>query len=109
MRCLLLICAFASIALFVFAGAGLADPPGMLVNVPLHQHFILTPTGEMVPVGPQICDNPNLQLAFNEFHFNVHHSTVPGIGEIDTLGPQNGAPGLHNGLGAELVAVPGCS
>lgn len=107
MRYLLLISAVAAIALFAFAGAGVADPPGLLVPVPPHQHFVMTPTGEMVAVGPQICDNPNLQQAFNEFHFNVHHSFIPGIGEIHTLGPQGGAPGLHNLAGAELV-VRGC-
>ena len=108
MRYLLTACAVAAIALFAFAGASLADPPSMLVQVPAHQHFVLTPTGEMVAIGPQICDNPNLQQAFDEFHFNVHHSVVPGIGEIHTLGPQNGAPGLSNGAGAELVIVRGC-
>jgi hypothetical protein len=108
MRYLLTACAIAALALFAFAGGGLADPPGMLVQVPPHQHFVLTPTGEMVAVGPQICDHPNLQQAFNEFHFNVHHSFLPGIGEIHTLGPQNGAPGLTNDVGAELVVVRGC-
>jgi hypothetical protein len=106
---LLSACVVASIALFAFAGVGLADPPDMLFDpVPAHRHFVLTPSGEMVPVGPQICKNPNLQQAFNEFHHNVHHSFVPGVGVIHTLGPQDGAPGLHNAAGAEIRALPGC-
>jgi hypothetical protein len=97
----------ASVAL-AFAGAGLADPPSTLVDPPNHRHFIVTADG-LVPVGPQICGNPNLQQAFNEFHYNIHHSEVPGIGDIPTVGPQDGAPGLHNGVGAELIGVRGCS
>jgi hypothetical protein len=95
------------IALFAFAGAGLADPPSSLISPPNHRHFIVTPNGP-VPVGPQICQDPSLQQAFNEFHYNVHHSEVPGIGDIPTLGPQDGAPGLHNEIGAEVIGVPGC-
>ena len=109
MRYLVVAAAVASIAFFAFAGAGLADPPGLLIPAPPHQHFVVTPTGEMIAVGPQICENPNLELAFTEFHFNIHHSALPGVGAIPTLGPQGGAPGLHNGLGAELTVVPGCA
>jgi hypothetical protein len=109
MRHLLLIFAVASVAVFGFAGSSFADPPGMLYDpVPPHRHFVLTSTGELVPVGPQICENPNLQQAFNEFHHNVHHSFIPGVGVIHTLGPQDGAPGLHNNIGAEIRAMPGC-
>ena len=96
-----------SIALLAFAGVGLADPPNELINPPNHQHFIVTPQG-LVPVGPQICEDPSLQQAFNEFHHNVHHSTVPGVGHVLTHGPQDGAPGLHNRIGAEVIGVPGC-
>ena len=99
----------APIALLAFVGAGLADPPDMLFDpVPAHRHFVATSTGQMVPVGPQICENPNLQQAFNQFHHNVHHSFIPGVGVIHTLGPQDGAPGLHNGQGGEIRALPGC-
>jgi hypothetical protein len=109
MRYLLSVFAVGSIALFAFAGVGFADPPDMLFDpVPPHQHFIELSTGERVPVGPQICDNPNLQKAFNQFHHNVHHSFIPGVGVIHTLGPQDGAPGLNNDAGGEIVAVGGC-
>jgi hypothetical protein len=96
------------IALLAFARVGLADPPSTLISPPNHRHFLVTPGG-LVPVGPQICQDASLQQAFNEFHYNVHHSEVPGIGDIPTLGPQDGAPGLHNGSGAELIGVRGCS
>ena len=97
----------AALIALTFAGPALADPPDTLVNPPNHRHFIETPNG-LVPVGPQICGNPEMQQAFNQFHYNVHRSAVPGIGNVLTLGPQAGAPGLHNGRGAELIAVPGC-
>lgn len=93
--------------LLAFASGAIADPPDELTSPPDHRHFIATPNGP-VPVGPQICEDPDLQQAFNEFHYNVHHSAVPGIGDIPTNGPQNGAPGLHNGQGAEIFGVPGC-
>ena len=36
-----------------------------------HRHFLLTPDGP-VPVGPQVCENPSVQAAFNQFHAAVH-------------------------------------
>lgn len=104
---LVLIVVSAPMALFTFVSAGLADPPSTLVSPPNHRHFVMTTNGP-VPVGPQICQNPNLRLAFNQFHYNVHHSVVPGIGDIPTLGPQDGAPGLNNDVGSEVFGVPGC-
>jgi hypothetical protein len=93
----------ASTVILASTGASLADPN--LPNVGAHRHFIETPTG-LVEVGPRLCDNPSLQQAFNQFHFNVHHSHIR-IGGTDvyipSLGPQEGAPGLHNGRGADLA------
>jgi len=104
MRYLISACVVGSIALFAFAGPGLADPSDLFTApVPPHRHFVETPTGELVAVGPQICGRPELQKAFNQFHYNVHHSFVPGFGHIDTLGPQDGAPGLINEIGADLT------
>ena len=96
-----LIFGLASIAVLlgVMAGTGIADPN--LVNVPTHRHWLGAPANG-VQIGPRLCDNPNLQKAFNQFHFNIHHSFIPGTGQIDTLGPQDGAPGLHNGHGGEI-------
>lgn len=51
------------------------------VNVHPHQHFIITPNGEQVAVGPEACgatESPN-QEGFDQFHVNVHSPTlVPG-------------------------------
>jgi hypothetical protein len=100
--------ALALIAVLMSAGPTLADPPDTLIDPPDHRHFIVLPDGGRVPVGPQICGNPEMQQAFNEFHYNIHHSGDPVHGNVPTLGPQDGAPGLHNDRGAELIGVPGC-
>ena len=95
--------AVASVVGLVPAGASLADPG--LPNAGAHQHILMTPNG-VIPIGPDFCANPDLQNAFNQFHFNVHHSAIgrpPGV-PVDTLGPQDGAPGLHNDLGADMDA-----
>ena len=74
-----------------------ADPN--LPDITPHHHYIQQPDGTLVEVGPRVCENPALQPAFNQFHYNIHHA-LPLEG---TNGPQNGAPGLHNGYGAELI------
>ena len=96
--------AAASVIALASAGAALADPPGMLSTPGLHRHFLVTPNEVWVPIGPDVCADSNLQEAFNQFHHNIHHST----GATDTLGPQDGAPGLHDGLGADMDALRGC-
>ena len=101
MRYLLSVIAVAATALFAFASPGFADPN--LPNAPPHQHFVITPQGDWVAVGPQVCGNPEMQHAFDQFHFNIHHSFIPGVGQIDTLGPQDGAPGLHDQVGADMT------
>lgn len=78
----------------------LGDPN--LPDVPPHRHNVLTPTGDLVEVGPRVCDDPSLQDAFNQFHNNVHQSF--GVPAGDVRGPSAGAPGLHNGNGAEIRA-----
>ena len=88
--------AAASVIALVPAGASLADPG--LTNVPRHQHYLVAPNGERVPIGPDFCANPDLQDAFNQFHNNVHHS-----GTLNK-GPEGGAPGLDDGQGGELTA-----
>jgi len=106
MRYLLLVFAVASVALGAFVGPGFADPN--IPNITPHRHFIQTPGGKLVQVGPRVCDDASLQQAFNQFHINVHGSATSPTTPIDTLGPQHGAPGLHDSNGAELT-VRGCS
>lgn len=89
------------------AGAAVAVADPNVPNIPRHRHFVQTPAG-LVQVGPRLCDDSSLQQAFNQFHVNVHHSTSSPTTPIETLGPQHGAPGLHNNNGAELVPRP-CS
>ena len=40
-----------------------------------HQHFVQTPTGALVPVGPDACAN-GPSTAFDNFHLNIHVGTV---------------------------------
>lgn len=40
-----------------------------------HRHFIVTPNGDRVQVGPGVCENPSAQDGFNHFHGNVHVGT----------------------------------
>ena len=73
------------------AAAGFADND--LPDIGAHRHFVLK-GDRLVEVGPRLCDDPKLQKAFNQFHFNVHH-------------PIDGSKGLHNGNGAEITST-GC-
>ena len=74
------------------AATATADPN--LNNVPAHRHYIALTGGERIEVGPNVCDNPNLQQAFNQFHNNLHALTPSGFGQP--------APGLHNTTGPEV-------
>jgi hypothetical protein len=89
-----------SVIALVPAGA-LADPPGTMIDIPRHQHYLVTPDGDQVPIGPDFCANEDLQDAFNQFHYNIHHNSG-----TPTLGPQDGAPGLHDDLAADMAAGP---
>ena len=95
-------------AAVLVGGASLAIADPNVPNIPPHRHFVQTPAGKLVQVGPRLCDDPSLQQAFNQFHINIHASATSPTTPIDTLGPQHGAPGLHNTQGAELTIRP-CS
>jgi hypothetical protein len=97
MKLRLVVATIAGLAAILIAVAkGDADPN--LTNIPPHRHFVNTSSG-LVEVGPRVCDNPNLQGAFNQFHNNIHVATGASIGPA--------APGLHNFKGADLMAS-GC-
>jgi hypothetical protein len=51
-------------------------PAGGQVPPPPHEHVLATPAGP-VDVGPPRCGNEQLQLAFLNFHFNVHMGPPP--------------------------------
>jgi hypothetical protein len=64
--------AVAGVGMWV-ASATAAPPAG---QVPAHQHYVVTADGDLVPVGPNSCQNgPSLQ--FDNFHLNGHVG-VPG-------------------------------
>ena len=90
------------LALLGLVGVSAALADTNLPNIPAHRHFVQTPEGQLVEVGPRVCDDASLQAAFNQFHSNVHRQVA------GSEGPTQSAPGLHNGYGADLFAA-GCS
>ena len=99
----LIVLTIASMVLVTGVAVATADPN--VPNIAAHRHFLATPSG-LVQVGPRLCDDPKFQQGFNQFHINIHASATSPTTPIDTLGPQHGAPGVHNLKGAELVIRP---
>ena len=63
----------------VLAHAGAASATG----VPNHDHFLTTPGGDVVQVGPHVCANPEaLHRAFHNFHDHVHTGAPTDIGNV---------------------------
>jgi hypothetical protein len=97
-----LIVGLLGVVMLVIPSIGGADPD--LNNVAAHRHFLVVagsnPLVFLGEIGPDLCDNPNLQNAFNQFHNNLHIATASSIGPV--------APGLHDGEQAELVSR-GCT
>jgi hypothetical protein len=62
----------AGIAALVFAVS--AAP---VLAVPPHNHWLTTGSGDVVHVGPYVCENPDIFDAWLNFHVNVHVG-VPG-------------------------------
>ena len=54
----------------------LAASPTLAV-VPPHNHWLTNGSGDVVHVGPFVCDNPDIYDAWLNFHLNVHVG-VPG-------------------------------
>ncbi len=67
----ILLAATATSALLLAGLPAATAGQGQAPNIGPHRQFLVTPNGT-VPVGPQICENPNLQAAFNQFHAAVH-------------------------------------
>ena len=85
--------------LLITAGIAVADPNLTFIGQP-HRHFIQTPNGSLVEVGPDLCADPTdpaTLAAFAQFHANTHTH----VGTTGAIGPV--APGLHNGTGANLT------
>jgi hypothetical protein len=64
-----------TLALLVASGLALmAVLPASAQVVPPHQHFLVSPEGMTIPIGPDAClFGPS--GAFDQFHFNVHFGT----------------------------------
>lgn len=61
----------AVVAIVGLIAAPLAAAGGPAPDIVPHIHLLVTPTGT-VPVGPDVCADPNLQQAFNQFHWKIH-------------------------------------
>jgi hypothetical protein len=65
---------FLLVFLVASALASLGALPSTAQVVPPHQHFLVTPGGMAIPIGPDACTfGPS--RAFDEFHFNIHFGT----------------------------------
>ena len=60
--------------LAVLVAAASASPPQPVV--PKHQHYVVTADGDLVPVGPNACQD-GMSIQFDNFHLNGHVG-VPG-------------------------------
>lgn len=56
------------------AGLAILGPslPSSADDVPAHQHYVITATGKVIPVGPTVCEIKSTQEGFNHYHANVH-------------------------------------
>jgi hypothetical protein len=57
---------------FGVAGPVSADAPPPVAP---HQHFLVLPDDTQLPVGPDICANPEADQGFFGFHQNIHTGT----------------------------------
>jgi hypothetical protein len=54
------------------SAVALADAPPPIFP---HQHFLVLPDGLQLPVGPDVCANPEAAQGFYGFHQNIHTGT----------------------------------
>ena len=57
-------------AAVLIAGATVASADPNVPNIAAHRHFLATPSGGLVQVGPKLCDDARVQSGFNQFHIN---------------------------------------
>ncbi len=65
------VCVVVALACGMAVAGASAVSAGQAPLISPHRHFLQTPQG-LLPVGPQVCDAPRLQSAFNQFHAAVH-------------------------------------
>ena len=66
-RIILLLTAAALVLTLVMAVSVLSAPTD---DVPQHQHYLVKDE-KVKRVGPNVCDNPNAEQGFNNYHHNV--------------------------------------
>ena len=69
--------AVAAMALAPAAATGQA-PGG---NVPPHQHYVVTSDGDLVPIGPNSCEDGQ-SVQFDQFHVHVHRGEPGANGRV---------------------------
>ena len=60
------------VSMGAFAMAPGADARDPRPPVTPHKHLLELPGGAQVAVGPDVCANPSLQTAFENYHYAVH-------------------------------------
>jgi hypothetical protein len=65
------------------ATAASGEPPAG--QVPAHQHYVIAENGELVPVGPNACEDGQ-SLQFDNFHNNIHRGQPFANGIISASG-----------------------
>ena len=93
---------------FLVTGATVAVADPDVPNIAAHRHFLATPAGNLVEVGPRLCDDAKHQRGFNQFHINIHASATSPVTPIETNGPQHGAPGIHDIANGAALVIRGC-
>lgn len=57
--------------------------------VPLHQHYVTTPSGQVVPIAQGVCMN-DLQNAVDNLHANVHQGAPAAAFASNPVGLTSG-------------------
>jgi hypothetical protein len=71
------VASLATVGLVASAGSTGAD------GVPAHDHFLVTPSGSVVQIGPHVCDHPDeLHEPFHNFHAHVHTGSPTKVGGL---------------------------
>ena len=77
------VAAAAGVMTLGLATAASGGPPAG--TVPAHQHYVITATGTLVPVGPNACENGK-SIQFDNFHNNIHRGQPFANGIISFSG-----------------------
>jgi hypothetical protein len=73
----------------VGVGVVQADKPDVPDNVPLHLHFFETANGEVVWVGPNVCETEMDEQGWVAYHIKVHRGTANENLALETVNCDN--------------------